>query len=110
MSDYAKPQTTERERQPGLREEALRDILKKRHAYPHEVVAMATELLELRAILNLGPSAEEAPEEKVIYSQYHREQAKQAADHIGEFPWRGSKQGYAYWDKVYDNLREIATS
>lgn len=94
----------ERERAPGLSEETIKSILKDKRAYPHEVVSMAKEILELRTMLNAAPKLQYPDAEKTIFTKYHKEQADKAAIHVGEFPWRGTPQGYPYWNRVYDNL------
>jgi hypothetical protein len=47
--------SAEVERQPGLREEALREIIKKRRTYPHEAVWLAEDLGAARLLMRSRP-------------------------------------------------------
>lgn len=74
-----------------LREEDVRDILKTRRTYAHEAVALAEEVLELRA--QRGDST--APPVRV---------AQMLMDTVD---WGETPQGYDYWCEVYDNLLKL---
>lgn len=105
------------ERQPGLREETLREIIKKRRTYPHEAVSMATELLELRARLN-NPAAslgvmpdvfEEAS--RKVWRNLPADEVK-AAHHLASlledaFPWGTTYPGDRFWLTVHRLLEDF---
>lgn len=100
------------EPKPGLREETLHEMRKKRHAYPHEVVALVDEVLELRAKLNTPRSALESyfpfPGNYGHINDQHREAAQRLAELLERaFEWSYSRQGRDYWFDVHDQLETI---
>jgi hypothetical protein len=104
--------SAEVERQPGLREETLREIIKKRRTYPHEAVSMATELLELRARLN-NPAASMGvmPAGRRPWRSPTADEVK-AAHHLASllkdaFPWGTTYPGDRFWLTVHRLLEDF---
>lgn len=88
------------EREAGLREQTLREMRRKRHAYGHEVVALVDEVLALRAERDSKlPAAALSRADRV------REMARLIDSTMY---WDKTPQGHRFWENVKDQLQANA--
>lgn len=111
MSNETKCQPVIVEREPGLRETTLREIIKKRHAYPNEAVAMAAELIELRHRLNAGIQQDNGSGTTLFVPDYEKVKGRfdpltpkgkqimldMASSLDMQFVWDDLYPGYDFW-------------
>lgn len=109
------------ERKPGLSEETLRSMLKEKRAYPHEVTAIVTELLELRARFNRRDDLAVAPIMRDVFEEasvkvWHAltPKEKQECHKIigllsGAFIWHKVYPGERFWRRVSTVLEDLSS-